>query len=87
MLYLAYRGLPWYGTTKNEAGKLVENLRDNTVFKNSEHRDNFNVEKVGSKNSVNWNHTKSILNRNKTESDLIHVDKNHTNSNKPITSD
>ena len=26
MLYLAYRGLPWYGTTKNEAGKPVETL-------------------------------------------------------------
>ena len=30
---IAYRGSPWHGTTKNETGNLVENLRDNTIKK------------------------------------------------------
>ena len=69
---------------KNETGNLVENLRDNTIFKNTECKDNSNVQKFGGKNSVNWNHTNLIINYNQKYSDLIHVDPNHTNSNQPI---
>ena len=39
---------------------------------------NFEVEKVGRKNSVIWNCN---------DSDSIHVDQNHTDSNKQFTSD
>ena len=44
-------------------------------FENTERENNFEVEKVGRKTSVIWNHKYS---------DSIHVDLNHTNSNKPI---
>ena len=54
---------------ENETGNPVENLRDNTIFKTAECKDNFNVEKVGCKNSVNCNHAKLILNWNKKDSD------------------
>ena len=47
----------------------------------------FEVEKVGRKNSINWNHTDSIVNWNRKYSDSIHVDPNHTNWNQPIPSD
>ena len=56
-------------------------------FKNAERENNFEVEKVGHGNSVNWNHTHSILNWNKKYSDLIHVDLNRTNSIQPIPDD
>ena len=42
---------------ENETIKLVENLRDNTIFKNSERKDDVNVENFGRKNSVNYNQT------------------------------
>ena len=59
---LAYRGYPWHGTMKNETINLVENLRENTIFKNAECKENFNVEKVGRKNSVIFDRTNSVLN-------------------------
>ena len=62
---LVSRVSTWNGTMKNDTGNLVKNLRDNKIFKNSEHKDNFNVEKLGHKNSINWNHTDLILNWNK----------------------
>ena len=62
----------------------MENLRDNTIFKNAEHKNNFNIETVWRKISVNWNHTHSILNCNQKYSDLVHVGPNHTESNQPI---
>ena len=42
------------------------------MFENAEHKNNFEVEKVGRKNSVNWSHK---------DSNLIHVDPNHAKSN------
>ena len=62
----------------------MENLRDNTIFKNDEHENNINVENFGRKNSINWNHNNSILNFNQKYSDLIPIDPNHTNSNQLI---
>ena len=62
----------------------MENLRYNTIFKNYERRDNFNVENNGSKNSVIWNNIDLILNWNQKDSDLIHVDLNHDYLNQPI---
>ena len=49
MSELAYRGLSYRGTMKNETGKLVQKLRDKFFSKNSERKDDFNVEKVGTK--------------------------------------
>ena len=64
---------------------LVENLRDNKVFKNSERANNFDVGKFG--RNINWNHIDSILNLNQKYYDSIHVDMDHNNSNKPIPAD
>ena len=47
----------WHDTIRSETGNLMENLRDNKIFKNAERENNSNVEKFGRKNSVNWNHT------------------------------
>ena len=55
---------------KSEIEKIVENLRVNNIYKNSERGNNYEVEKVEWKKSVNWNHTNSI-----------NVDPNHTDSN------
>ena len=62
---LSYRALPWHGTMESESS----NLRGNGSFKNDEHENNFKIEKVRRKKSVIWNHK---------DSDLIHVDTNHT---------
>ena len=56
-------------------------------MKSAERKHNFKAEIVGRKNSVNWNHTELILNCNQSNSDLIHVDPNHTDSNQTIQSD
>ena len=56
----------WNGTMKSEIEKIVENLRVNNIYKNSERGNNYEVEKVEWKKSVNWNHTNLILNWNKT---------------------
>ena len=80
---LTYRGLTWRCTMKNETGKLVKNLRD-IKFQNVKRQKNFNVEKVGRKNTLNWNHTNLILNWNQKYSDSIHVDTNHTELNSLI---
>ena len=69
--YLDYRVLTWYGAAKIE----IENLVGNNIFENAEHKNNFEVEKVGRKNSVIWNYKSSHS---------IQVDPNHTESNKPI---
>ena len=47
---------------KSEGENLVENLRDNSIFKNNDREDNYETEKVGRKNSVRWNHIDLILN-------------------------
>ena len=73
-LDLAYRGLTWHRTMKSESKKL----RGNKIFENAERRNNFEVEKFGRKNSVNWNQTNSILNWNHKYPESIHVDPNHT---------
>ena len=52
-----------------------ENLGGKKKFKNGERKNNFEVDKVRRKKYVIWNHK---------DSDLIHVDPNHTNSNQPI---
>ena len=56
----------------------VKTLEEKNVYENAEHKNIFQAEKVGCKNSVIWNHKYS---------DLIHVDPNHTNLNQPIQSD
>ena len=63
----------------------MENLRGNKTFKYAEYKNIFEVERVGRKNSVNWNHTNSILNWNKKDSDSIKVDTNETELIQPIT--
>ena len=45
-------------------------------------KNNSKVEKVGRKHSVNWNHTDLILNWNQNLFDSIHIDTDHTKSNK-----
>ena len=80
-LDLAYMGSPWHGTMKHEFVNLVEKIRYNTTFKNTECTENSNIEKFWRKNSVIWNHTDYILNLNKKYSISIHVDPNHTDSN------
>ena len=77
--HLTYRGSPLYGIMKSEGENLVENLRRNKIFKNAERKNNSEAEKVGLKNSVNWNQTELILNWNKEDSNLIHVGPNHSN--------
>ena len=49
----AYMGSPWYVRVKNKTEDLVENLGENKIFKNAECKDNFIVEKLGCKNSIN----------------------------------
>ena len=66
-----YRVLPWHGTMKNETRNLVENLRDNIIFKHSECEDNFNVENIGRKNSVKWNPNDLIIKWNKNQTPLF----------------
>ena len=74
MLYLACRVSPCHSAAKSES----ENLGGNRIFENAEHKNNFEVEKVGRKNSAIWNHK---------DSNSIDVDPNHTNLNQHITAD
>ena len=69
--YFAYKIPEWHGTAKSES----ENLLGNIVFKFFERINNVEVEKVGRKYSVIWNH--KYFN-------LIHVDLNNARSNQPI---
>ena len=78
---LSYKGLTCHGTIKSESKNLFEKLRGNNIFKNVQHENNFKVENVGCKNSVNWNHIESILYWNQEYSNSIHIDPNHTDSN------
>ena len=48
MLDLSYRGSTCHGTIESES----ENLIGNKFFENAERENNFEVEKVGHKNSV-----------------------------------
>ena len=52
---LAYRSLSWNGAEKSES----ENLGGNHIFENAERKNIFEVEKVGRKNSVIFNHKDS----------------------------
>ena len=61
---------------KSEGKNIVENLRSNKIYKYAEHKNIFEVEKVGHKNSVDWNHSNSI-----------HIDQNHNGLIQPITHD
>ena len=65
---LAYRSVLYHGAAKSE----IENPGSNIIFKNAERKNNFEVEKVGRKNSV-------ILNC--VNSNNINTDPNHINSN------
>ena len=58
---ISYRGSLWHGTMRSESENLVKNYIGNNIFKNAERENNFEVEKLGAKNSENWNHTDSIL--------------------------
>ena len=71
---ISYRGSMWYIIVNIES----KYLRGNKIFENAERNNNFEVEKVGCKNSVIWNHKYS---------DSIHVDQNHTNFNLPVPYD
>ena len=66
---------------KSESENTVENIRGKTNFKNAERENSFEVEKVGRKSSVNWNHTNSIIYWKHKYSKSIHVDLNHTDLN------
>ena len=59
---LVRRGLQYHFKIKIEGENLVENLRDNNIFKNNDRENNYETEKVGRKNSVRWNHIDLILN-------------------------
>ena len=76
ILELVIRDLPWHGRMKIKTENLVENIRGNKSFKNDERGNISEVEKVEHKNSVNWNHTELILDKNKnslTQSTLIQI--------------
>ena len=60
------RNAPWHGASKSES----ENLGGNNGFENAERKNNFEVEKVGRKNSVILNHI-----------DFNHINTNSDNSN------
>ena len=47
-LDISFRGLPWHIAAKSES----ENIGGNNIFENAERENNFEVEKVGHKNSV-----------------------------------
>ena len=64
---------------------LVENFKDNNIFKNSGCKKNSEAENVG--RDVNLNQTDLIINWDQKYSDLIYVDPNHTNLNQPIPAD
>ena len=72
---ISYRVLTWHGTMKIKSENTVKKLRDNNIFKNDERKNIFEVEKVGRKNSVIWDHK---------DSDSIHANPDHTNSNQLI---
>ena len=57
---ITYRRSMWHVTMKSES----ENLRGNKIIENAKCENNIEVEKVGHKNSVNWNHTDLIINWN-----------------------
>ena len=71
MFGLDHRGFPWHGSEKSE----IKNLGGNEIFENTERKNDCVVEKLGRENYVIW--------YNK-DSDSIHVDPNHTNSNQTI---
>ena len=73
-LDISYRRSLWHGTAKSES----ENPGGNRIFENDERKNNFEFKKDGHKNSAIWNHK---------DSDLIHIDPNHTESNQPIPDD
>ena len=77
MSYFIDRIKPWHGEAKSKS----ENTGGNSIFKNSERGNNFEVEKVGRKNSVILNHVDS----NHTNSN--HVNSNHYESNQLVPSD
>ena len=62
MFDLVIRGSQYHVKIKSEGENLVENLRDNNIFKNNDRKNNYETEKVGRKNSVRWNHIDLILN-------------------------
>ena len=62
----------------------MENSRENKKNRNAEQNEYFEVEEVGRKNSVNWNHSDSILNWNQRKSYSTHVDPSYNDSNQPI---
>ena len=70
----AYRSASWYDAAKIEG----KNLGGNKKIENAEHKNNFEVEKVGRKSSEIWNYKYS---------ESIHVDPDDTNSNQPIPDD
>ena len=74
VLDISYRISLWHGTEKNYS----ETLEAETFFENTERKNNFQVEKVGRKNSVIWNHK---------DSDLIHIDPSHIELDQPILAD
>ena len=83
----SFRGSLWHGAMRNETGNLLGNIRENTIIKNADNKNNLNFEKFGRKDSINWNHNDPILNWNQKDSNSIHVDPNHIGSNQPIPAD
>ena len=71
---IAYRGSSWRSAAETES----EHLGGNKIFENAKSGNIFEVGNSGRKNSVIWNHK---------DSNSIHTDKNHTNSNKIIPYD
>ena len=65
--------MPWHGAAKIES----ENPGGDRIFENTERENNFEVEKVGRKNSGILNHVGSIL----INTISNHIDSNHNNSN------
>ena len=46
---LVRRGSQYYVKIKSEGENLVENLRDNNIFKNNDRKNNYEAEKLGAK--------------------------------------
>ena len=76
---IAYRILSWHGAERSEN----ENLGGNNIFENAERKSNFEVGKVGRKNSVTFNHVD--LNHINTDlNPLNQVDSNIADPNQSI---
>ena len=76
ILYFSNRSASWHGTV------ISEKLGGGIIFKNAGRENNFEVEKVGHKNSEILNHVDSDhIDMNSNQSNSNHTVTNHSDSN------